>query len=159
MKKSMISTIILLTIIILMASFDLSLDGSPPIRLDPNISGKALFVCPAASNFWDPMAASFRLFDRYILMGFFFAAILLTFFWGWALYQNLLKDSFNKDAFAKPWGFTRLLFWAGIIMLFILNTPNRYRTVEVTGHPGDYVLCENTSLGAKVVPSSSVHDK
>ena len=159
MKKSMISTIVLLTIIILMASFDLSLDGSEPIRLSPNIAGRALFVCPAASVFWDPMAASFSFFSRYILMGFFFAAILLTFVWGWALYQNLLKDSFNKEAFSKPWGFTKLFFWAAIIMLFVLNTPNRYRRVEITGKTGEWVLCENTSAGAKVVPSDSVHAK
>ena len=159
MKKSMLSAIILLTIIVLMASFDFSLDGSPPIQLSPNIRGSALFVCPATSSFWNSIAAGFSFFTRYVLIGFFFAAIILAFMWGWALYQNLLKDSFNKDAFSKPWGFTKLLFWAGIILVIIFNTPNRYRSVEVTGKTGDYVLCENTSPGAVVVRSDLVHRK
>ena len=159
MKKSMLSAIILLTIIVLMASFDFSLDGSPPIQLSPNIRGSALFVCPATSSFWNSIAAGFSFFTRYVLIGFFFAAIILAFMWGWALYQNLLKDSFNKDAFSKPWGFTKLLFWVGIILVIIFNTPNRYRAVEVTGKTGDYVLCENTSPGAVVVRSDLVHRK
>ena len=159
MKKSMISAIILLTIIILMASFDFSLDGSAPIQLPADMQGRALFVCPASSSLWDTVAAGFSFFTRYVLMGFFFAAIVLAFMWGWALYQNLLKDSFNKDAFSTPWGFTKLLFWAGVILVIVFNTPNRYRTVEVTGKAGDYVLCENTSAGALVVRSDLVHRK
>jgi len=159
MKKSMLSAIILLTIIVLMASFDFSLDGSPPRQLAPDIAGRALFICPAASSFWDGIAAEFSFFTRYILIGFFFAAIILAFVWGWGLYQNLLKDSFNKDAFSKPWGFTKLLFWAAIILVLIFNTPNRYRRVTVTGKTGDYVLCENTSPGAIAVRSDLVHAK
>lgn len=159
MKKQMMSAIIMLTIIILMASFDFSLDGSPPISLSPNTAGQALFVCPAASSFWDSIASGFSFFREYVLMGFFFAAIVLAFMWGWALYQNLLKDSFNKDAFSKPWGFTKLLFWAAVVLLIVFNTPNRYRTVGITGKTGDYVLCENTSVGAKVVRSDLVHRK
>ena len=159
MKKPMMSAIILLTIIVLMASFDFSLDGSPPIRLAPDIQARALFVCPVASSFWDTMASGFSHLMRYILMIYFFATIVLAFMWGWALYQNLLKDSFNKSSFSKPWGFTKLLFWAGIIMVLIMNTPNRFRAVEVTGKAGDYVLCENTSAGAVAVRSDLVHTK
>lgn len=159
MKKQMMSAIIMLTIIVLMASFDFSLDGSPPMNLPADMRGIALFVCPAASPFWDAIAAGFSFFARYVLMGFFFATIILAFMWGWALYQNLLKDSFNKDAFSKPWGFTKLLFWAGVILLIIFNTPNRYRRVDVTGKTGDYVLCENTTPGAVAVRSDLVHSK
>ena len=159
MKKPMLFAIIFLTVIILMASFDFSLDGSPPIQLPADIRGRALFICPAASSFWDSIASGFSFFARYILIGFFFATIVLAFMWGWAMYQNLLKESFNKDAFSKPWGFTKLLFWAGIIMLIIFNTPNRYRAVTMTGHTGDYVLCENTSPGAEIVRSDLVHSK
>ena len=159
MKKQMMSAIILLTIIILMASFDFSLDGTPPIAVPADMQGHALFVCPAASSFWDSIAAGFSFFTRYVLMGFFFATIVLAFMWGWALYQNLLKDSFNKDAFTKPWGFTKLLFWAGIILLLVFNTPNRYRMVEVSDMPGEWVLCESTSAGAVAVSADSVHAK
>lgn len=159
MKKQMMSAIILLTIIILMASFDFSLDGTPPIEVPTDIQGRALFVCPAASSFWDSIAAGFSFFTRYVLMGFYFATIVLAFMWGWALYQNLLKDSFNKDAFTKPWGFTKLLFWSGIILLLVFNTPNRYRMVEVSDMPGEWVLCESTSAGAVAVSADSVHAK
>ena len=159
MKKPMMSAIIMLTIVILMATFDFSLDGSAPAVLPESVRGTTLFVCPAASDLWDVLAAGFSQYYRYIMIGFFFAAIILTFMWGWALYQNLLKDSFNKDAFSKPWGFTKLLFWAGIILILIFNTPNRYRAVTVTGKTGDYVLCENTSPGAVVVRSDLVHAK
>lgn len=159
MKKQMMSAIILLTIIILMASFDFSLDGTPPIAVPTDIQGRALFVCPAASSFWDSIAAGFSFFTRYVLMGFYFATIVLAFMWGWALYQNLLKDSFNKDAFSKPWGFTKLLFWTGIVLLLVFNTPNRYRMVEVSDMPGEWVLCENTSAGAVAVSADSVHAK
>lgn len=159
MKKQMMYAIMFLTIVILMASFDLSLDGADPIQVPEDMLGNALFVCPAASSFWDPLATHFTFFARYILMGFFFVAIILAFMWGWALYQNLLKDAFNKDAFSKPWGFTKLLFWAGIILLLVFNTPNRYRAVDVSDMPGEWVLCENTSAGAVPVSADSVHAK
>ena len=159
MKKQMMFAIILLTVIVLMASFDFSLDGSPPLQLPADMRGRALFVCPATSGFWNAISSGFSFFARPVLIGFFFAMIILTFVWGWALYQNLLKDSFNKDAFSKPWGFTKLLFWAGIILLMIFNTPNRYRSVTVTGKTGDYVLCENTSAGAVAVRSDLVRRK
>lgn len=159
MKKSMMSAIILMTIIILMASFDFSLDGSAPITVPDDLRGGVLFICPAASGFWDWMAMGFGPFTRYLVMGFFFAAIVLAFMWGWALYQNLLKDSFNKDAFSKPWAFTKMLFWTAVVVILVLNTPNRYREVAVSGNSGNWVLCENTSPGARVVNANLVHSK
>jgi hypothetical protein len=142
-----------------MASFDFSLDGSAPITVPESVRGGVLFVCPATSGFWDALASGFAPFTRYIVIGFFFAAIILTFMWGWALYQNLLKDSFNKDSFSKPWAFTKMLFWAGVIFMLVLNTPNRYRSVTISGTPGDWVLCENSSAGARVVNTDLVHSK
>lgn len=159
MKKSMISAIIVLTIIILMATFDLSLDGRTPTPIPESVIDTSLFICPAVSGFWETMSAGFGAFSRYILIGFFFGAIILTFMWGWALYQNLLKDEFKKDMFSKPWGFTKLLFWAGIIILLVINTPNHYRKVQVSGRTGVWVLCESTSTGAITVPADSVHAK
>jgi len=159
MKKPMMSAIILLTIIILMASFDLSLDGSAPIAVSESARGHVLFVCPAASAFWDAMASGFSPFTRYIVMGFFFALIVLVAMWGWALYQNLLKDEFNKDSFSNSWTFTKMLFWAGIVIMLILNTPNHYRSVKVSGQDGNWVLCENTSANARPVHANSVHSK
>ena len=159
MKKQMMFAIILLTIVLLMATFGFSLDGTPPKVLPATISGQALFVCPAASSFWDSMAHGFAHFGRYVLMFFFFVSIVLAFVWGWALYQNLLKDAFNRDSFAKPWGFTKLAFWAAIVMLLVFHTPNHYRLVEVENKAGNWVLCENTSPGAQVVNSKLVSAK
>jgi len=159
MKKSMMSAIILMTIIILMASFDFALDGSAPITVPESVRGTTLFVCPAASGFWDALASGFAPYIRYIVMGFFFSAIVLAFMWGWALYQNLLKDSFNKDSFSNPWAFTKILFWAGVCVLMVLNTPNHYRRVTLSGSDDNWVLCENTSVGAQPVRADSVHIK
>ncbi|MBO4480703.1 MAG: hypothetical protein J5742_03735 [Alphaproteobacteria bacterium] len=159
MKKPMISAIVFLTIVILMASFGFSLDGTPPMVLPESIRGSALFVCPANSDFWDAMATGFGQFHRYILIGFFFGAIILAFAWGWALYQNLLQDKFKREDFAKPWAFTKLLFWAGVAILIILHTPNHYRRLEIRGTTGDWVICDNTSTDVRAVPINLVETK
>ncbi len=159
MKKSMLSVIIFLTVIVLMAAFDFSLGPDTVINITADMRGKALFICPAESSLWNAMAAGFGQFYKYITIGFFFAAIILVFVWGWALYQNLLKDSFKREDFSKPWAFTKLLFWAGVIMMLVMNTPNKYREVNVTGKPGNWVLCENSSTDAKAVNSNLVHAK
>ena len=159
MKKPMISAIIFLTIVMLMASFGFSLDDTPPMVLPESMQGTALFVCPAQSSFWDSMATAFAPFHTYILIGFFFAMILLAFFWGWALYQSLLQDKFVQKDFKKPWDFTKLLFWAGIILLLVLNTPNHYRHVEIRGTSGQWVFCDNTSSGARPVSINLIDKK
>lgn len=155
----MLSAIIMLTVVLLMATFDFSLDGSAPTVLDASVRGKTLFICPAASSLWDSIAAEFGHFYRYMVIGFFFALIVLAFMWGWALYQNLLQDKFKREDFAKPWGFTKLLFWAVIIVTLVIHTPNHYRHVVVDGRPGDWVLCENTSSGRVMVSANLVHSK
>ena len=159
MKKPMMSAIIMLTIVLLMAAFGFSLDGASPMVLDESMRGKALFICPAASGFWDTIANGFSQFYQYIMIGFFFAAIVLAFMWGWALYQNLLKDSFKREDFAKPWGFTKLLFWAIIIVMIVIHTPNHYRQVTVSGKTGNWVLCESTSAGRVAINADLVHSK
>lgn len=159
MKKPMMSAIIMLTIVILMATFDFSLDGTPPAAMDASVSGTTLFVCPVVSYFWDTMSASFSGFYRYIMIGFFFAAIVLMFMWGWALYQNLLQDKFKREDFAKPWGFTKMLFWTAVVIAIVIHTPNHFRRVTVDGRPGDWVLCENTSAGNIAVSADLVHSK
>lgn len=159
MNKSMTFAVILLTVIILMTAFDFSLDGSAPIQVAESVIGDTLFVCPAKSGFWDSMAAGFGGFSRYLLIGFFFALIVLLFMWGWALYQNLLKDEFKKDMFSTPWTYTKMLFWAAIVLLLVINTPNHYRSVQVAGRSGEWVLCENTSADAVPVRADLVHSK
>ena len=160
MKKPLIGVIMMMTVVILMATFHLSLDGSlPSVKVPAAARGSTLFVCPIIKDTWHDIAEGFGQFAPYITIGFFFCAILLLFVWGWALYQNLLKDEFKRENFTKPWQFTKLLFWTGIIILIVLNTPNRYRRVEIDGARGEWVLCENTSLGAKPVAADRVHNR
>ncbi|MBR6364340.1 MAG: hypothetical protein IKS08_04635 [Alphaproteobacteria bacterium] len=159
MKKPMVSAIVFFTIVLLMASFGFSLDDTPAIVLPESVKGRALFVCPAESSFWDAMSIGFGQFTYYILIGFFFAVIVLAFVWGWALYQNLLQDKFKREDFAKPWGFTKLLFWAGVALILILHTPNHYRGLEIRGTTGNWVTCESTSEGARAVSINLVEPK
>ncbi len=160
MKKPLIGVIIMMIVVIIMTTFHLSLGGNAGIELTGAARGTKLFVCPILTDdFWHRMAAGFAPFSQYITIGFFFCTILLLFVWGWALYQNLLKDEFKRENFTKPWQFTKLLFWAGIVVLLTLNTPNRYRRVEIDGVRGEWVLCENTSIGAKTVAASRVHNR
>ena len=159
MKKSMISVIIFLTAIVLMATFEFSLGPGTVINVPADMRGRALFICPAEDSLWTSLAMGFGHFYKYITIGFFFAAIILVFMWGWALYQNLLKDSFKREDFSTPWSFTKLLFWAGVIMILVFNTPNKYRAVSVTNKPGDWVLCEDSSTDARAVNTNLVHAK
>ena len=79
--------------------------------------------------------------------------------WMWALYQNLLKDKFNRDSFKKPWMFTKFLFWAIVIMTVLMKTPDYFRAIEIDGARGQYVLCESSTPGAKIVKNAQwVHD-
>ena len=146
MKPTMIFALAMLTLVVLMASFGVHFgDVAPTVHVSPDNLGNALYICPAASNGWDSAAHMLRTIRTPLLIMLFFAAFMLAFAWGWGLYQNLLKDKFNKNAFLKPWGFTKLLFWAVVIVMLVMNTPNRYRTVHVRNFPGNYVLCENNT--------------
>ena len=74
--------------------------------------------------------------------------MILFFSWGWALYQNLLKDEFKRDSFKNPWAMTKIAFWAGVIVLLVLMTPNHFRKVRYGARPEAYVLCESDTPGA-----------
>lgn len=159
MKKTMLFAIMLLIAIVLMVSFDVRLPVKGAVDFVGPVPSDVLYVCPAASHFWDSLANGFNNFRKPIVMGFFFCGMILTAVWLWALYQNLLKDKFNRDSFKNPWAFTKLMFWAIIIMGLVFYTPNYFRSVRLTISAGDWVLCDNTSVGAKAVPVSSVEPK
>ncbi|MBO4745723.1 MAG: hypothetical protein J5613_01470 [Alphaproteobacteria bacterium] len=159
MNKTLVSTIVCFTIVLLMAVFQFALDDAVPIAIPESLQGHALYVCPAESETWDALAAGFGHFYRYLLMGFFFSLIVLLFVWGWYLYQNLLQDKFKRDDFKNPWGFTKLLFWATVIMIIVLHTPNSYRHFKIRDTAGEWVACESTSEGAKVVPINLIETK
>lgn len=157
MKREMILSIIFLTAIIIAVSFDVQLVPMEALQIPERLIGQELYVCPAASRMWDSIATGMRPFVRYIVMGFFFAAIILMFNWGWALYQNLLTDKFKRESFKKPWQFTKFTFWAGVLVLILAATPNYFRRVHIDGVAGEWVLCENNSQGARAVRASAVH--
>ena len=120
MKPTMLFAIILLTSIILMTVFNINLSPTTPIVLGGDVAPTALFVCPASSSTWDMLSHGLGQFTRPLIIGFFFAVILLCFSWAWAMYQNLLKDKFVRDAFKTPWALTKMLFW-GLVIVLLLN--------------------------------------
>lgn len=149
--------VIVLAAIVIATAFGLSFSGTDVVvSVPPELAGQELYVCPAESETWTSIAQGFAPVRQFFVMGFFFAVLILLFSWGWALYQNLLKDEFKKDAYTKPWGMTKMLFWATVLLLLLNLTPNYFRSVKVNGLPGDWVVCENTDTDAKVVPASSV---
>ncbi len=157
MKPIMLLAIVALTAIVITASFGLQIDSTMPLQIPEAMQSRALYVCPAESNIWTQVSVAMHSIIRYLTIAFFFCVMLVTFFWGWELYQSLVEDTFKRDKFAKPWKLTKFLFWAGAIILLLLFTPNHYKTVHIEGASGDWVLCENNTPGAKAVRSDLVH--
>ena len=157
MKPVMLYAIIAVAAIAIMAGFGFQFGNveMPPMT-DSQISN-FLFVCPMESEAWNVISFGLRPFARYITGGFFFTAILLLFVWGWQLYQNLLSDKFKRDSFKNIWGFTKIWFWALVIVTLLVYTPNTFRRVEITGIPGNWVLCDGNTPGASMVPAADVH--
>lgn len=160
MNKTMVFALIILTMIIVASAFNMHLfPTSTPIDVPQEMLGQVLYVCPYENSTWMSIANGFRPFTKWIVMLFVFALIILAFVWGWALYQNLLKDKFVRDAFKTPWDGTKALFWAGVIVLMILMTPNNFKRVYVFGYNEPFVLCDNVSKGAQAIPADKVSYK
>ncbi len=157
MKQTMTFAILALVAIIIMSSFNINLSSTPVVSVAADVAGTELYVCPAASMTWDSIATAIHPFIRPIMIMFFFAVMMLLTVWGWAMYQNLLKDKFDRKSFATPWAFTKLTFWAGVIILLMVMTPNYFRSVTVTGDNRAWVLCENNSPGAVAVRADAVN--
>lgn len=158
MKPLMLFAIVALVSIIIVVSFGLQLMPNAPIALTAESAANALYICPTTSAFWDAFATALVPFHRYFIIGLFFVVMLLMFSWGWALYQNLLSDSFKRDSFKKPWQMTKFTFWVSVIVLLFVMTPNYYRSVTVDGLNGRYVLCESNTPGARAVRADAVHN-
>lgn len=157
MKPTMMFVIIMITAIVLMVSFDISLSPTSPIVLNEAVAPNALFVCPVVDSSWTRIAAGIGQFTRPLLIGLFFSVMILTAVWSWALYQNLLKDKFDRGAYKNPWAFTKLLFWAAVIVFMLIRTPDSFRVVHLDGGAGTWVLCDNNTPGAKAVYADKVH--
>lgn len=145
MKPVMLYAIIAVAAIAIVASFGFQL-GTPPPVIPESIAGNVLFVCPMENPTWDSISMGLHPFNRYIIGGFFFTAVLLMFGWGWELYQNLLSDKFKRESFKNIWGFTKIWFWALVIVTLLIYTPNYFRRVEITGTTSDWVLCNASDL-------------
>jgi len=156
MKSSFIFAIVILMAIIVMASFNIHLAPHAAIVVPESVAGSELYVCHAASNTWDSIAMSMRPFNHWIIMAFFFVTMILLFNWGWAMYQNLLNDKFNRKDFTNIWKFTKFTFWVGVIILLLAATPNHFRTVHIRGVSGDWVLCDSDTPGAAAVRADAV---
>ena len=152
MKSTMLTAICLLTAIIIVSSFNLQLDPvDVASKIPESVSGGVLYVCPVTSSIWDPIAAGFGQFSRFFKVLFAFCLIVLSFSWGWALYQNLLKDKFDGDKYKQPWGLTKLIFWGVVIIYMMTMSPNYFRTVHINGIDTPYVLCEVGEENARAV--------
>ncbi len=157
MKPLMLFAIVILVAIVIVVSFGLQLAPNDPIQLAADSAAHALYVCPTTSGFFDAFAAALQPFYRYLVIAFFAVVMLLMFSWGWALYQNLLSDSFKRDSFKKPWQLTKFIFWIVVIVLLLVMTPNHFRMVTIDGQTTPYVLCESDTPGALAVRSDAVH--
>jgi len=156
-KPGLLFTVCVLAMIILATSFNMNFGSNPPVRLPNGVKpDNVLYVCPIASSVWDSLATAFRYFSKYAYVLLSFAVIVLMFSWGWALYQNLLKDKFNADAYKNSWDLTKVIFWMAVVVTIFFMTPNHFRRVDVKGSKSQWVLCENTSTGAKAVKSGFV---
>ena len=156
MKPIMLLTIVLIAAIVLASSFGLQIMPLTPVTIPAGAADAALYVCPAASQTFATIADGIRPYTHYIIMIFFFIILLLMFSWGWALYHNLLEDKFKADAYKKPWAVTKVTFWAGMIVILLTATPNHFRTVQITGAPGHWVLCMPNDTGAIPVLANAV---
>ena len=157
MKPTMVTAICLLTAIIIVSSFELQLDPVDVSTQIPDaVAANILYVCPVTSIIWDPISAGFTQFAKFFKVLLAACVMILSFSWGWALYQNLLKDKFDSDKYKQPWGLTKMLFWAVVIIFMLMMTPNYFRTVHVNGINKDFVLCEVGDEGAKPVRADVV---
>ncbi|MCQ2574789.1 MAG: hypothetical protein MJ156_01635 [Alphaproteobacteria bacterium] len=158
-KPGLLFSISILALIVLAASFDVHIGAQHVVRLREGIDpATVLYVCPIESSIWDNLSNALVNGRKYVYMFFFFFSMILLFSWGWALYQNLLKDKFSKDVYKNPWGLTKIFFWGFIIFLLLVHTPNHYRYVkiDIKGHTTEWVLCENTSEGARAISAKAI---
>ena len=150
-KPGLLLAVSLTAIIILAAAFHMGLGGNAPIHLPNGVNpDNVLYVCPIGfENTWTQFSTIFHRVGNYVYLFFLFMILVLMFSWGWALYQNLLKDKFNADVYKNAWDLTKVVFWMAVVAFVLFKTPNYFRSVDVRGRGTNWVLCENTSDGAR----------
>lgn len=159
-KKGLLFSVCAFALILLEAIFKVKLrGGDESVKAMAKNAADYLFVCPVSNHTWDAVAKSLSRLQQYISMFVVFVIIVLLFSWGWALYQNLLKDKFVADAYKRPWEITKMLFWATIVLVMAVMTPNHFRpkiTGRSNGHETKWVLCEQTSAHARAIPLNKI---
>jgi drug/metabolite transporter (DMT)-like permease len=95
-------------------------------------------------------------FRNQLLMFFFAALMLLASAFAWAMYQNLLKDKFDHNAWKFTTFFAKCLLWVTIAALILMFSPNGIKRVQVRGSDQSFVLCESTTPGSRPVRSDAV---
>lgn len=150
-KPGLLLVVSALAMIILAAVFHMELGGNPPVSLPAGVNpDDVLYVCPLGDGgTWSQFSNILHRIGKYVYLFFAFMVLVLMFSWGWALYQNLLKDKFNADVYKNPWDLTKIVFWMAIVVFVLFMTPNHFRMVDVRGKGTNWVLCENTSDGAR----------
>ena len=155
-KPGLLFSVCALALVILATVFRLQLPSADTesAKIAATNVANHLFVCPMASSTWDSVAQGFSVLKPYISMFVVFAVIVLLFSWGWALYQNLLKDKFVKDAYKNPWDITKIIFWLAVAFVMCVQTPNHFRAkvpVRSNGETAEWVLCEQSAPEARAV--------
>lgn len=152
-KPGLLLAVSLLAIIVLAVSFNMNLGGDAPVKLNAGVNpDNVLYVCEITKDStWNQVSQSLHMLGKYATFFFSFVGIVLCFSWGWALYQNLLKDKFSEDVYKKPWTLTKAVFWIIVCFTVLFVTPNHFRRVEIRGHGDNWVFCDNTSDGARPV--------
>ena len=159
-KPGLLFAVCVLALIILAAVFKLHLtpvSESPVMHLkDP---ATHIFVCPMANETWDSVSQMFTMGKRFVSMGIVFIVVILLFSWGWALYQNLLKDKFVADAYKDSWGLTKIVFWFSVVLVILTMTPNYFRP-KISGRSNgkeiNWVLCDQQAEHARALPLSKI---
>lgn len=155
-KPGLLFSVCALAFVILATVFKLHFPGAntESAKIAATDVANHLFVCPIADSTWDSVAKGLSILESYFSMFVVFAGIVLLFSWGWALYQNLLKDKFVVDAYKNPWDLTKAMFWIVVAFVIFIMTPNHFRakiTVRSNGQASEFVLCEQSSPNARAV--------
>jgi len=149
-KPGLLFSVCALAMIVLASVFKLDLLKSKQTLQSTKNIANHLFVCPMANSTWDSISDMLSKGKEYMYMAVAFVVIVLLFAWGWALYQNLLKDKFSADVYKNPWEITKIVFWAAVICFVLVKTPNYFRP-HVRINSTNWVLCDNTSENARAV--------
>jgi len=165
MKPGLLFSVVAIITIIILSSFSTGPGewmGIPPAdhsalferhNIDP---GAVLYVCPAESTLWDDLSNAFLEFRTQILMIWAGLLLFLVTAFGWAFYQNLIKNKFEEGTYVFAITFARGLFWITVIMVLLIFTPNHFKSVGVVGSDTRFVLCQSTTPDSRPVRADAV---